>query len=1066
MRLALTATCITTLATLLAAEARADTTISTATTAPLATSSAGNITITADGSITPTAGTAITIDSNNNVTSAGKITFLGVDNAAGIVSSGGRTSNITNSGTISLDETYTRTDTNADTVLDGPYAQGTNRYGIRIDGTTPFTGPINNTGAITVRGNNSAAIYVAAPLIGNFTTNTGAITVTGNNTYGVRLGAVTGKVAMSSVISMLGGNATGFALTGDVAGQVVVHGSITTTGYSATQLPVDLTKLTAENLQQSGSAMVVGGNVTGGVLIAAAPIDTTNTTADVDNDGIADAGQATATLINYGGAPALLVGSATGPTTIGVFSGNTNGLIINGNAAGAGVYSGISATGVQIGGLGAPVTVNGGIAVGGQVAGSSNGAAGIGLHLGAGATTPQLTVSGSIAGNASATAGGTSVGVAIDSGASLPNIVNTGSITATTTASTGLATAIRDNSGTLTSVTNSASIIAASTDGTARAIDVSSNTSGFTYTQALASSTQTTTPGLGGAIVTGSGNDLIDVSAGQVASKINLGAGNDRIALSGNTSAAIDAVLGDGNDSVTLSGTSVYGGSIDFGAGADTLTIGTGSGFFGQFVNSGSNIAVALNGGTLAFNTTQANTMGSLAVNGGTIGVVLDPSTGAHTTVNVTGATTISAPTTLRVSVVKFGETQGNTTVLQSGSLTGSSNLTLAIDNLPYLLKGTLAASDAAGTVGVGIQRKTATELALRRSEAQAYDAVFSAIQSNPTISTLFLGLTQRDPTLLRYREMLPDHQGGVFDVLSEGSRALAPTENATPWAQLGRISLWAQQALWDEHQAANDTPGNGGSGWGLVGGGDVAVGSNSRVGVSLGYIHGSVRDSGDNGVDANQFGGGVHWYSGWGGLHLTAYGSAGYVRFKEKRSLSGATDSTPSVLSSTGHWSGVNAAAGAKASYEWTAGTFYLRPSGLLTYNRLSENAHDETGGGVGFDLSVAKRTSSEFAASGLLAAGVRFGDQADPDATTFRFELEGGRRQVISANLDATTAHFAGGSDFTLLPEDRKSGWTGGANASLGSSSFRFIASAVVETRTNGQRILSGRFGFRGSF
>ncbi|WP_116092084.1 autotransporter outer membrane beta-barrel domain-containing protein [Sphingomonas crusticola] len=1071
MRLALTATCITTLATLLAAEARADTTISTATTAPVRTSTAGNISITADGSITPTAaGNAVTIDSNNTVTSAGKITFSGINDAAGIVAAGGFTSGITNSGAITLDETYTRTDTNADTVLDGPYAQGSNRYAIRIDGTTPFTGTLNNTGVITVRGNNSAGIFAAAPIVGNVTTNTGAITVTGNNDYGVRLGSVTGNVAISSAISMLGGNSTGLALTGNVTGQVVVHGSITTTGYSSTALPADVTKLTAENLQQGGSAMVVNGNVAGGVLIAAAPADTTNTTADVDKDGIADATQTTATFVTYGSAPSLLIGSTAAPVTLGVFSGDTNGLIINGKIAGVGVYSGISATGAQVGGLGAPVTVNGGIAVGGQIAGSANGAAAYGLRLGAGATTPKLTVTGSIGAGATATAGGSSVGVQIDAGATLPTIANSGTISAQTTAATGASTAILDKSGTLASVTNSGSILASSTDGTQRAIDASVNTTGFTYTQALATSTQTTLPALSGGLVTGSGNDVVSASAGVISSKMALGAGNDTIALSGTTAAVIDATLGDGNDNVTLSGTSSYSGSIDFGAGNNTLTIGTGSGFFGKFINTNGaalNAAVALNGGTLAFNTTDTSTMSSLNVSGGTIGVVLDPTTpAAHTLINVTGATTFTGPATLAVSLVKFGLTSGSTTVLQSGSLVGANNLSLSISNLPYLLKGSLATDATAGTVGVAIQRKTATELQLRRSEAASYDAVFSAIQSNTTLSTLFLGLTERDPTLLHYREMLPDHQGGVFDVLSEGSRALAPTENVTPWATLGRVSLWAQQALWDEHQGANDTPGNGGSGWGLTGGGDLAIGDNSRAGISIGYIHGDVRDSGANEVSANQFGGGLHWYSGWGGLKLTAYGSAGYVRLSETRSLSGATDTSPSILTSKGKWNGINAAAGAKASYEWTAGAFYLRPSALLTYNRLSESSHNETGGGAGFDLAVAKRTSSEAAATGMLAAGINFGNRTDPEATTLRLELEGGRRQILSSDLNGTRAHFTGGSDFTLLPEDRKSGWVGGANASLGSSSFRFIASGVVETRSNGQRIFSGRFGFRGSF
>ncbi len=1078
MRHALTATCITTMATLLAAEARAagtklarelkaDTTVSSATTAPLATASAGNITIASGGSISPTAsGAAVTINSSNTVTNSGKISFTGVNSAIGILANGGVTGSITNSGTIGVDETYTRTDSNGDGVLDGAYAQGSDRYGIRIDGTAPFTGSINSTGAITVRGNNSAGISVAPTLNGGLTINTAGVTVTGDNSVGVRLGAVTGNVALSSSISMLGGNSAGLVLGGNVGGQVVVHGSITTTGYGSTTLPSDVTKLTAQNLQQGGSAMIVGGNVAGGVLIAAAPTDTSNTTADVDKDGIADAGQATAAFVTYGAAPSLLVGSSTTATTLGVFQGNTNGLIINGKIAGAGVYAGVSATGAQIGGLGQAVTISGGIAIGGNIQGNANGAAGIGLRLGAGASTPRLTIGGTVQGAATATAGGTSVGVQIDSGATLPAIVVTGGISATTTASTGLSTAILDRSNTLNSVTNNGAIVAASTDGTGRAIDVSGRTTAFTYTQALSGSTQTTTPALAGAILTGSGNDTIAVSAGGINSKMILGAGNDTITLSGNANAAIDAMLGDGDDAVTVSGTATYSGPVDFGAGNNALTVNNGAGFFGKITNGNANLAVAVNGGTLAFNTTDRSTMGRLTVAGGTLGVVLDPVSGKHSLIDVTGATVISAPTTLKVSVSSFGVTAAPVTVLQSGTLAGSNNLTLTIDGLPYLLKGTLAASDAAGTVGVGIQRKTAGEIGLRSSEAAAYDAVFAAILGNSQLAGQFLNFTDQRATLLRYREMLPDYQGGVFDVLTQGARTLAPTQAATPWAQLGHVSLWAQQGIWDEHQDADRTAGNGGTGWGLTGGGDVAIGDSSRVGLSIGYVHGSVRDSGDNEVDANQFGGGVHWLSDFGKLHVAAYGTAGYVRFKEKRFFSGETDTSAAIFTSAGRWNGVNLAAGGKASYEAKLGAFHLRPSAELSYNRLSEDSHDETGGGTAFDLSVAKRTSDELAATGLVAAGFHVGNATDPEATTLRLELEGGRRQILSSNLDGTTAHFTGGNDFTLVPEDRKSGWLGGVTASLGSSSFRFIAAAQAETRTNGQRIVTGRFGFRGSF
>jgi len=1066
MRLALKATCITTLATLLAAQAQADTTVNTATTTPLKTSSAGNINITADGSIVPTvSGPAVLIDSNNTVTSAGKLTFLGVNDSTAIAANAGVTSTITNSGAISNDETYTRTDTNGDTVLDGPYAQGSNRYGIRTAGA--FTGNITNTGAITVRGNNSAGISLGGPLTGNFSNN-GAVTVTGDNNYGIHLGDVTGNVTSAASISMLGGASPGLVL-GNVTGQVVVHGSITTTGYSATTPPTDLTKLTAQNLEQGGSAMIVGGNVAGGVLIAAAPASTTDTTADVDKDGIPDASEGTASFVTYAAAPSLLIGSSSQATTLGVLQGNTNGLVINGNVAGVGVYSGIAGTGIQIGGLGQSVTINGGIAIGGQVQGNSNGALGTGLHLSSGVTTPSLTVSGILQGNASATAGGSSVAVLIDAGANLPTIVNNGQISATTTASTGPSTAILDKSNTLNSVTNSGAIVASSTDGTGVAIDVSGRTTGFTYTQALASSTQTTTPGIAGAILTGSGDDVINVSAGVTQSKLVLGAGNDQINISGTSVASMDARLGDGDDSVTLSGSGVYNGPIDFGAGNNSLTVNSGASYFGKFNTTPGvvgNIAVKVNGGTLAFNSVDTSTMNSLTVAGGTIGVVVDPSTSKNTLIKVAGATTFSAPTTLKVSVVSFGITANPLTVIQSGTLTGSSNLSLSIDALPYLLKGVLASNDAAGTVGVGIQRKTATELNLRQSEAAAYDAVFAAIQGDTKLSSLFLGFTDRDSTLLRYREMLPDHQGGVFDVLTQGARALAPTQTATPWAQLGNLSLYAQQAIWDEHQRANLTPGNGGSGWGLTGGGDVAIGDHSRVGASIGYIHGSVRDSGDNEVTANQFGGGVHWLTDFGNLHITAYGNAGYVRLHEKRFFSGTTDTSAAVFTSVGSWNGIAMAAGGKVSYEAKAGAFYVRPSGELSYNRLTENKHSETGGGTAFDLTVAKRTSAELAATGLVAGGVHFGNVVDPEATTLRFEIEGGRRQVLSSNLGATTASFSGGQNFTLDPENRKSGWLGDVTASIGSSIFRFFASGQYETRSDGQRIISGRFGFRGSF
>jgi hypothetical protein len=56
----------------------------------------------------------------------------------GIGGGGGFTSGITNTGTITIDETYVQTDTNADGVLDGAVRQGSSRFGINLTGSQPL----------------------------------------------------------------------------------------------------------------------------------------------------------------------------------------------------------------------------------------------------------------------------------------------------------------------------------------------------------------------------------------------------------------------------------------------------------------------------------------------------------------------------------------------------------------------------------------------------------------------------------------------------------------------------------------------------------------------------------------------------------------------------------------------------------------------------------------------------------------------------------------------------------------------------------------------------------------
>jgi hypothetical protein len=107
-------------------------------------------------------------------------------------------------------------------------------------------------------------------------------------------------------------------------------------------------------------------------------------------------------------------------------------------------------------------------------------------------------------------------------------------------------------------------------------------------------------------------------------------------------------------------------------------------------------------------------------------------------------------------------------------------------------------------------------------------------------------------------------------------------------------------------------------------------------------------------------------------------------------------------------------------------------------------------TGGGKSLDLIVAGRKSDELAATAGLAAGLLFAEPRETDGW-MRLEIEGGRRQILSGTLGATTANFADGQKFTLVPDKRTSGWVGKLRASGGSSEFRMGGEFSAEQQQN---------------
>lgn len=992
--------------------------ITGARTADIATSTvdsgaAGDISITSTGSVTPTtAGAAVTIDSANSVTNAGTITITGINNSIGILGNAGETGSITNSGTITVNETYTQTDTNGDGIVDGAFAEGSDRFGIQTAGA--FTGDITNSGTITVKGNDSAGISTLGTLTGSLS-QTGTITVTGDNSVGISTAAITGDVGIAGTVSATGSGASAVVLNGDIGGALTIQGVLTSTGYTSLTLPTANNTLGADNLLQNGPTLQVAGSVAGGIEITAA----TSTTDSSGNTVTTTA----STITSDGSGAAVQIGSATQDITIGALAGDTKGygFEMNGTITSLGIYPGFATHGLVIGGLGGDVTIAGGVAINGTISASTNVASATAFEVGSGATVPEIDIVGSVTATGATNAGQTSTGLVIDSGANVQTVTNSGTLSATASGTAADTVAFADKSGTVTQFTNSGSVIA--TGGASNtALDFSGGSQNVTVTQEASSTDSTTTPSIAGDILFGTGTDALNVSAGTVTG---------------------DVTFGGGNDSIALSGSSTLTGNVDFGnATGGTFSVGTGSTFTGDVTNTGG-IGISVSGGTLTVSNAATLTASSLSIsNGGTLGLSIDGSTGVATEFNVSGAATFGTGSKIALHFNDIANVAGTYSVIQASSITGADNLSIATGSMPYLFTATLAENASDTAVNLTVARKTAAQLGLNRAESAAYEPIIAAISKDTAMGNSFLSYTSGSSLTKALRSMLPDFAGGTFATISTASRDSARwlADPAAPTYQFGPWGVWIQQVGWIQNKSIGESASYHLSGWGLSGGGEYSLGSIGRIGASVSFLAGDNYDKGTpNEITDDQYELGLYWRADWGKLHAFARGSVGTVNFHGHRHFDGDDDGTAFTRDASSKWNGKMISGMGGLSYEFAFGPFSLRPQASIDYYRLHEGSYAETGGGTGFDLLVDSRTSDELGANESVAFGYRIlEDKTDDEGTYMRVEVEGGRREVVGGSLGATTASFAGGQDFTLVPDDRKGGWTGALRLKGGNSGF----------------------------
>ena len=1011
----------------LALPAVADTTINSSTTAAVATSSTGNLTLASGGEITLTSGTAVTVDSDNTLDLAGEINMSASDSGSTgvlITDVANRTQALTIGGTIYVTDNYTATDSTSadgstDGIVDGGWAEGTGRYGILSVGSHPFTGDVDITSALDVEGNSSYGIRWENGINGAFT-YTGSMTLIGDNSTGISLeGGVTGNVHIGGSISVTGQDSSAIKLSGDIGGNLIIQGTYTGTAYSTTSVLTQAeyaNLIASRNLEQDGPLVTIAGNVAGGVLFGAAYTDTVSTNTDEDGDGQTDSAQTTASLTQYGSAPALVVGSSSEAITLGGLTYASTaldapaynyGLIDRGSISAYGIHPGMTSNAIQLGGTGYDVSIDNGVQIAGSVTSTALGADTTAIAVESGLSTPRLDVDGTVEATSSeyttssttnnvttySTTAGASYAVDIASGASLP-IVTVGAnhaIYAVGYGSASSATAIRDQSNTLTSITNngiiSASItatdanadgVADTVTGTAVAIDAHTNTAGLTITQVDTGPDDSTIaePYILGSILLGSGNDYISSSGGYI------------------------------------------DGTIDFGAGTGGFTLSAGAAYAGKMTSSG-DIAMDIDGASTAvFLDGTSVKLSSLHVgDGSTMSLTLDTSTPTTPLFVDSGAATFDDGAKLYLLTNKIVTTPTTYTVLTASSISLGDMPTTTLDGyIPYLYHATLTTDAADTTLYASFRLKTQAEGAYSANEYGAMMPVLAAVANDSGATVSLLAQTTKAGFDSVYDQYLPDYSGETLLTLSEGSQSLNRSlGDLTVIPEDGGSQYWLQEYGYNSRRTYGETAGFTSSGFSFAGGRERPVFGNNMLGVYMQMTSSSPKDSfaiAKEMETATDYTLGGYWRYKGDAFKAWAHAGMGFDNFHTIRQL--LTDYVDHVARAG--WSGYSLSSGAGASYQVKAGSFSVTPQVLADYYSLQEMKHSESGGGDYFDLDIAKRTGHLLSSTAMVNIGY--------SPMFVKPELWLGYKQNLSATIGDTTANFVDGDPFTLTGGNLKGG------------------------------------------
>jgi len=1010
-----------------------DLTISTATTTPVVTSnanngSAGDVTITSAGSITLTTGqTGVTIDSNNDpVANAGVISSNNANNTIGILITNGFTGAVTNTGTISLVEDNEFADTDSDGDVEGAWAIGTDRHGIRQIGN--FTGDITNDGSIVIEAIGATGISINGTLTGNLGGD-GDISVRGDNAVGILIeGAgvgVTGDVNLLGSITARGENASAVRIDSAIGGELNINGNYVSNGFPSTTVPADQSDLDpADDLLIGGATIHVRDSVGGGITVLGIGVENDD---DDDGDTISDETDSnddlTAQISSFGSSPAILVQAdgvniTLGPTD---FAGNF-GFYNRGAIAANGVFDNFDATAVRFEGIGgSTIDTGGGIANDRSITAQAREADAYAISIGDGVLAPlvrnRLTLLGSVLSEGSDTAYGLYI-----EGGTVQGFENTGTVTAQLGGEVGDARAIYVGAGNLAAtfaLTNSGTIAA-------RVIATDSDLSDDIVPVAA-----------GDAVAIDMSAYTGDVTLEQIADQVepdddgNDDDADDRpdVLIEG------DIILGVGNDTFNLEAGEVQG-DLEFGAGTDTFLVDLGASFTGALSDADGDLAITVNDGLLDLRGGDIN--GEVNIASASFGtdsvlrVQLDGTPANSTLIQASGVVTFTGEAAV-VPIAPVGLPAGDTIVfltanqLFGGALVVDPEVTGAgvpfVYNMAVELTNPMALDGAANGLQAVFGFKSAAQLGLNLNQETAFDPIINALRLDPLAAAAFTALDNQAAFDEAYDDLMPSFSSAAAELaataIQQAQGASGNRLAATRLQGIDEVSVWAQEIGYYVSRTPPSLNGQEftGYGFGMAIGIDGPLENGGLFGLSASFITSEVEEEGRPEGEISTTLGQVGAYLGTavGIVDLDFVAGVGVGQMNSQRYVQIGEDFE---AISEAEWWAYEGHGMARASVPLSlGGSFVITPQAALTYVFLAEDGYTEEGGGAAIDYEVDSTTSQRLWGDVGVELSARFRMRGETVIAPRLFA--GYRTNIIDEEAERDFRFVSTGDEFTLTDE-----------------------------------------------